>query len=321
MSQEQAYKIGAVSKLTGVPAVTLRMWERRHQVVEPQRTESGGRRYSQDDLERLMLVKRAVDAGHSISTVAPLDTDTIRARVDSAGLAAGAAVPSGPLACCVVGKPSFFSPGDNSSDGETVVCLREERLQALKQQLQAQPSTVDALIVETDLVTPAFLRDLKQAQLMTSATVTVVVFHYGSRAHLKMLLGGRSRAMQAPAGYEAILSVCRDLLRRPALDASDDAGSDPAYAQIPERRYSSATLDFLARASNSVKCECPEHLAVLIERLVAFEDYSAHCESENRADAAIHMMLHGVSANVRRSLEDALHRVVEHEGIKLPPAE
>jgi methanogenic corrinoid protein MtbC1 len=49
-------------------------------VVEPLRTPGGTRRYSAADLERLRLVKAAVDAGHRISEVAHLEPAELRRR-------------------------------------------------------------------------------------------------------------------------------------------------------------------------------------------------------------------------------------------------
>jgi DNA-binding transcriptional MerR regulator len=72
------YPIRAVSKLTGVSVDTLRAWERRYGVVEPERDERG-RLYSEGDVERLRLLHQAVGAGHAIGRVANLPTAELRA--------------------------------------------------------------------------------------------------------------------------------------------------------------------------------------------------------------------------------------------------
>lgn len=82
MSEQEAleltYSLGTASRLTGISPGLLRAWERRYQAVEPVRTPGGTRRYSAADLERLRLLKTAVDAGHRISKVARLDTEALR---------------------------------------------------------------------------------------------------------------------------------------------------------------------------------------------------------------------------------------------------
>jgi DNA-binding transcriptional MerR regulator/methylmalonyl-CoA mutase cobalamin-binding subunit len=72
------FPIRAVSKLTGIPVETLRAWERRYGVVEPDRDERG-RVYSDVDVERLRLLRRAVEAGHAIGRVASLSSAHLRA--------------------------------------------------------------------------------------------------------------------------------------------------------------------------------------------------------------------------------------------------
>jgi DNA-binding transcriptional MerR regulator/methylmalonyl-CoA mutase cobalamin-binding subunit len=77
-ARELTYPLRAASRLTGLSPETLRAWERRYGVVDPPRTPGGTRRYRASDLERLRLVKAAVDAGHRVGRVANLDLDSLR---------------------------------------------------------------------------------------------------------------------------------------------------------------------------------------------------------------------------------------------------
>lgn len=321
MSEQQMYKIGAVSRITGIPAVTIRMWERRYDAVEPVRTETGRRLYSQDQLSRLALLKQAVDAGYAISTIAGLSVDAVRERLEQTDKVVPTGV-DGPMACYIVGREDFIA-SDNIGQADQLVELgRFDTLQQLIDATEDDERTVDALLVQLDLVTPETLRLLKRAQQQTRCSGTVLVYEFGSRAHLDIIRQSRARLLQAPAREEAVISLARELLQ--CLPTMAPAAADDLdrmlFAPIPSRRFSSNELSLLASASSAVKCECPEHLAALIQRLAAFEEYSKHCENENSEDAGLHMMLHGVSAHVRRSLEDALQRVVEFEQIELPSA-
>ncbi|TCP58117.1 B12 binding protein [Tumebacillus sp. BK434] len=51
------YNIKSVAQLLNMPAVTIRAWERRYQVVNPVRSESGHRLYSEQDIEDLRWLK------------------------------------------------------------------------------------------------------------------------------------------------------------------------------------------------------------------------------------------------------------------------
>ena len=77
---ELTYPLRTAARLTGLSPELLRAWERRHRVVEPLRTPGGTRRYSAADLERLRLVKAAVDAGHRIGEVARLEPAELKRR-------------------------------------------------------------------------------------------------------------------------------------------------------------------------------------------------------------------------------------------------
>ena len=78
MADEAKYRVGMVSKMTGLSTHTLRMWEKRYAAVLPKRTEAGGRLYTDDDVERLRLLHNLVQSGHSIGGIAKLPDADLR---------------------------------------------------------------------------------------------------------------------------------------------------------------------------------------------------------------------------------------------------
>ncbi|WP_127716878.1 MerR family transcriptional regulator [Halobacteriovorax sp. HLS] len=64
------YSISQVSKITEIPALTLRAWENRYQAVTPNRSTSGYREYTKSDIKKLRYLKALTTQGHSISKVA-----------------------------------------------------------------------------------------------------------------------------------------------------------------------------------------------------------------------------------------------------------
>jgi DNA-binding transcriptional MerR regulator len=64
--------IRTVANLTGINPVTLRAWERRYNLITPQRTPKGHRLYTQDDVDLIKQVLELLDQGISISQVKPL---------------------------------------------------------------------------------------------------------------------------------------------------------------------------------------------------------------------------------------------------------
>lgn len=69
IDQNALYPIREVARLTGVNPITLRAWERRYQLIEPVRTESGHRLYSQDHIDFLHETLRLMDDGVPISRI------------------------------------------------------------------------------------------------------------------------------------------------------------------------------------------------------------------------------------------------------------
>jgi DNA-binding transcriptional MerR regulator len=81
-SEGRSYSVKAVVKATGLSAHVLRAWERRYRAVEPERTEGGTRRYRESDVRRLRLLRRAVDAGHPIGSLAHLSDAQLDALLE-----------------------------------------------------------------------------------------------------------------------------------------------------------------------------------------------------------------------------------------------
>lgn len=63
VSEEPLYNIGVVSRMTDIPASTLRVWERRYDFPSPLRTDGGHRLYSEREIVRLHWIKQQVDSG------------------------------------------------------------------------------------------------------------------------------------------------------------------------------------------------------------------------------------------------------------------
>ena len=72
------HPIKVVARLTGLSANVIRIWEHRYAAVEPERTKTNRRVYSQRQIERLTLLRDLTLAGHSIGLVARLPVEKLR---------------------------------------------------------------------------------------------------------------------------------------------------------------------------------------------------------------------------------------------------
>ena len=66
------YSIKELEKLSGIKAHTIRIWEKRYQIVIPQRTHTNIRYYSDDDLKKIINISLLNNNGVKISKIADL---------------------------------------------------------------------------------------------------------------------------------------------------------------------------------------------------------------------------------------------------------
>lgn len=81
-AQSAALGIEAAAQRSGLNQHLIRIWERRYDAVKPHRTASNRRLYSEDDVLRLELLNRAVQAGHRIGDIAKVPTERLRQMIE-----------------------------------------------------------------------------------------------------------------------------------------------------------------------------------------------------------------------------------------------
>ncbi len=79
--RKKRHPIRLVAGRTGLSRDVLRAWEFRYGAVEPLRTPGGQRLYSDEDIERLRLLRLALDAGRRIGQISALNMDELHQLV------------------------------------------------------------------------------------------------------------------------------------------------------------------------------------------------------------------------------------------------
>lgn len=315
----QTYRIGAVARLTGIPPDTLRVWERRYSVVEPIRSEAGTRLYSAEDVGRLTMIKRLVDNGDAISHVAALTLTQLHERLRGLSLLPSKDVERAPCRVAVLGPtlPTLLQGAGEavSAEGiEVVAAFTDER----RFREAVAGLKVDLLVLERPTIQPDRLAQITDLLTESGATQGLVVYSFAPRVAIDRLEAQRVVAKRSPVDAAELARWCLAMHGRdvsPSMDLYLE-GVDLGAA-IPRRLYDHATLARIAQASPTVRCECPHHLVQLVSSLAAFEQYSRECENRNADDAALHAFLHAATAQARATMEAALARVVEAEGISV----
>jgi DNA-binding transcriptional MerR regulator len=72
-----AYSIKDLENLTGIKAHTLRIWEKRYGIIQPKRTDTNIRYFTEDDVQKVLHITMLNRKGHKISKIAKMTSDEI----------------------------------------------------------------------------------------------------------------------------------------------------------------------------------------------------------------------------------------------------
>jgi len=331
-----SYRSGAAARLSGVPVETLRVWERRYGVTDPSRSERGQRQYSFEDVRRLGLIKQLVDSGNSIGAVAHLDLQQLLAMLSAVANLPSAQsqvqVSNGLLRIALVGvmlRQSLI----NLNPEQSKLSLVQTAFNLKQAPAQLKDVKVDVLVVEQgELTAPEEqIPLLSLAQQACQSTAVLILYRFASSDAIRQLRLAGFHVARIPADMLEIDHLCRVAMARALTLAeqqgrmgrlkksavkSNEATRGKKGNSIPARLLDDDNLTHIAKFATSIHCECPRHLVDLLQMLTSFERYSAQCENRNEDDANLHRDLHYTAAHARFSLEQALIRVAQAEGIQ-----
>src|SRR5687767_4958036 len=75
------YSIKDLEQLSGIKAHTIRIWEKRHRIISPSRTDTNIRYYSDEDLKRIINVSLLNNYGIKISRIAGMSDAEVNQKV------------------------------------------------------------------------------------------------------------------------------------------------------------------------------------------------------------------------------------------------
>lgn len=330
-SNQPRYRSGAVARMVRIPVATLRIWERRYQVVGPALTPSGHRLYSGADVERLLLIKQLVDQGHAIGSLARLPTAGLLEIADARAVLEAQPEASLPVraraALIGLGLPRRL--GAIAVQRVATWADLASATAALAEQADladddTEPLRAELLVAELATLQPESANQLLALMRRLGAEQAVVVYGFGPEMVAERLRRAGCQLHRAPMDDAALRSLVSELsastigLPRVAANTGQTPLPMGGPAGVPPRRFDDDTLVQLAAASGTMACECPRHVAELVRMLAHFETYSAECVHRGPDDAALHTHLHRVAGTARAMFEDALTRVATAEGLPLP---
>lgn len=194
------HPIRVVAKQTGLSSHLIRAWERRYEAVVPERSDSGQRLYSDEDIVRLKLLKAAVDSGEAISQAASLSGKELRELIRSIEGTSMAGVLSGPEE----NTDPDTSPKKYLADAiEAVRSLDTEKLEHI---LMNATADLSRPILLEGVMEPLMY---KIGELWKDGTMKIAHEHIAS-AVVRTFLGNLSRA------YRPIESAPKIVITTPA---------------------------------------------------------------------------------------------------------
>ena len=199
------YSISAVERMVGVPAATLRNWEERYGLIQPQRSAGGHRLYTRDQVEQLGFLAAQLEQGLQPAEAHRLLTERL-AQAPSGRLAPAEAertllillAERDPYAAEIA---EFFL---RTEGYEVVLAFDAEEAERVYEQRSPQLAVVELLI--SGGTGAALCRRLKESGATTCLAISAL------DAREQALEAGADAFLHKPFDPLRLVSVVKDLL-------------------------------------------------------------------------------------------------------------
>lgn len=313
---QSLFKTGVAAHIVGMPANTLRVWERRYGLQCQQLDEHGHRLYSADDVQRIAALRQLTLLGHAIGAVAGLSQAELRDLLSSQDQVREAArtlaQPVRPARELLVVGAALANRIRRAAPRRQlrVACTLDALPTAAG--LPAQPGGLDALLLHLPSLHAQQADEIAVAAQALGLSRVLVVYGYSNSQALRRCTELGIQPWRDTHNDRSLAGWILDSLG--ASRALPPAAPTVMVDTPPGTpQYDEATLADWATRSTAVACECPAHVAELLLRLQQFEAYSADCEHRDDQDRHLHEQLHRLAGTARSLLERAMHLLAEHE--------
>lgn len=324
------YRSSAAARMVNIPVATLRVWERRYQVVGPAQAASGHRLYSSQDVRRLVLIKQLVNKGHGIGMLARMQTpqlqDLLHEAEQAEGLLQRSAAPvaarPAPRAVDALTRLRVLLVGPDAGTRWRTTLEAVPELDVVgsldaspQSELRVQHLQADMVVAELGALHMETVDWLVRLTKLVNARQMCVIYGFANSQVLEALRARGVILRRSPLAPHELSQALVDTVRGwQSVSEALRTLPDPA----PPPRFDAPGLVSLAQSMPRVACECPQHLSELVTMLGQFEAYSADCESRQPADVTLHAYLYRVAGHARALMEEALATVAKAEGVALP---
>ncbi len=295
-NRENLYRIGTVSSLTGISIERLRAWERRYN-LSPAHKSGKTRYYSRAQLERLRLIKHLIDLGQPISSLASLNTEQLKARIEDQAPDINRLE--------VVHKPTVGIAGANLLMLENQMTDQNPRLEVVQRW-----ANLDTLFTEGVVGTPPQILILQLPVLSTQPidfirenypdSKIVTVYQFATEHVISDLTRAGLPALRWPITWSELEHI-----------AISELGLSSRTNAVLPRRYSDDELIAIA-ATVDDGTNCPQYLIEAINQLNAFTLFVG--DTAQAADRPIvYERLQNDASQARTQLEQALEHLINEQ--------
>lgn len=311
------YRIGAVSRATGIPVSTLRIWEVRYGAFKPVKTQGNQRLFAEHDVSKAIVLKQLCLEGHGIGSIASMDLAQLRQMLHPAHHKPGTAVMSRPVSLAVVD----LGLANRLESRQFASVLSQHRIQVtdVLEDLDAARHAYlsdkpQVLLIKVNSLQDTVYESIRQLMDRHTFAQTIVLYHFAPDVVVQTMKMAGMTVRRDPVSDSELAELLQSIL---FVDWERAQTFGLSGSVIAGRRYTDATLRRVAGISTNVLCECPKHVAELIAQLANFETYSQECLNKNTEDAHLHSYLRAISGSARALFEVALEKIAQHEGIDL----
>jgi hypothetical protein len=275
--------------------------------------------YNQGDIDRLALLKRLVDFGQPVGTIAHLDSAALlKMQQDLISLAqqANQKPVNEPTQLALVGPVMGSEALKGALQSENLVIAAQAMSLSQLQAESSGESRIDALFVEIPNLLDTVAREVREVSGSLRIERVVIFYRFAPNILIRQLRAIGYSVVRMPFDVQELVLLCGALMKRePSMVVRDppavldETNCDP--------KFSTESLVRLSQIKSSVYCECPSQLAELLMSVTAFERYSAQCASQTPEDANLHKRLELDAMKVRKILEASITDVIQHENIPI----
>lgn len=178
------HSIKAVVRRTGLSAHVIRVWEKRYGAVKPERTGTNRRLYSEEQIERLNLLRDVIRAGHNIGAVANLSAGRLKKIAEEGE-----------------GVSEQRSGGHSNLLGECISAVNQLNAHALEAALKRGSLELGAQGLLQKVIAPLAQ---KIGDMWRDGTITAAHEHFAS-AVIRVFLGHATRSFASTEGAPVLV--------------------------------------------------------------------------------------------------------------------